>query len=399
MSSLSVFPIDYDFDFSKTNLSTGNVAKVGDDAAYRCRFAMQNKLVPYEVPNEGFLEVMGAECYPGIDAMGDREHFEFKILVGGQSHQDQVFNDMVAPGLTPGMPDPLSLAGLRHGVMAKNIGLPMLLGGHPNEAAIKVPPNRSLEVEVTCPTAARGGATLTQPTIIRLWVVQCLGGSDALKSKLKYISDATGLGYYDGNQINAGFQLGDLDKYPMQEFKNPIPESGTFNPMSHWGKLPGGMEQDRPRIHVVSVYAKQMYATTSNEWYQFVVQGGRVQNKESELYWAFDKKDALKITHIGVKPPAVGTIERIALRRSGRENEQTFESLPAINSFAIPVNKAGVYSYNAPGQLSKPFYVYNEVASLEAQDNGTSVTPYAAASPDQFGVYIRGVKYDLEEVA
>ncbi len=405
MASFVVEPIDFLFDFATTNLSVGSNTKIGLQEAYTAHYENRDVTTPLTLPNEGYGEVAGIEIAPGVVA-GVKEHMSAKIIIGGQSFEDQVFNEMTAPMLSPGAPDALGAAGLRYGQMPINLGLPMMMGGRPEESCPKVPPGRALEVEVTCPQASEGGVALTQPAVVRLWICKALTAAK-VKESLLYASKA-GLGNYDGNVLNCSFDLGDIDvseRMPMRTslggnpIKNLIPETNTaFEPAEHWGKLPGGMEQDRPKLHVASMFSKQMKATDTNAWYQFVLNGSRVQSREAELYWDFTKRDALKITHLAFKNPAAGVLGKIATRRTGRETDLTYQSQFATNCFPMPAFRSvGALSYCGPVKLPKPFLVWGEIGSIEVKDNGTSVAGWAAATPDQAGIYYRGIRYELNE--
>ena len=208
MASFVVEPIDYLFDFATTNLPVGSSARVGLEEAYTLHMENRDVMTPMTLPNEGYGEVAGIEIAPGVVA-GVKEHMSAKIIIGGQSFEDQVFNEMTAPMLAPGTPDALGAAGLRYGQMPINLGLPMMMGGRPEESCPKVPPGRALEVEVTCPQASEAGVTLTQPAVVRLWVCKALTAAK-VKESLLYASKA-GLGNYDGNVLNCSFDLGDID--------------------------------------------------------------------------------------------------------------------------------------------------------------------------------------------
>lgn len=406
MAAFTIEAFDFKFDFGTTGCSLGANARVGNAAAYTVAGEGLSQSTPLTIPSEGFGEIAGIEIFPGIHG-GKFEHYDYvKIFVGGQSYDDQFWNELVAPGLRPGLPDPLGAAGLRYGVMPINIGMPMLLGGRPEDCAIKVPSGKAIEVEVGCPPASEGGVALDKAMTVRLWMVK-VQGIQKLKDVLKLQSAATGLGYYDGNVMNCSFDLGDIEvseKMPLRSrltgnpIKNLIPETGTFDPLEHWDKLPGGMGQDKPKMHVYSVFAKQMAATTTNEWYQFVSHSSKVQDKLAELYWDFTKRDALKITHLGFKNPASGTIKNLWLRRTGRELENQYEVQWAKNSFPMPAFRDPLsLSYYGPAKLAKPFLVWNEIGSIEIKDDGTSVPAWALAAPDQCGIYARGIRYEHNE--
>ena len=398
-----IVPLDFKFDFSTTNLAVGANARVGNAAAYTLACENMSYSTPLTIPSEGFGEIAGLEIFPGVVG-GVKEHADYvKLVIGGQSFDDQIFNELTAPGLSPGVPDSLGAAGLRLGQMPINLGLPLLLGGRPEDCAPKVPPGKPIEIEIGAAPTAEGGAALTQPWTVRVWMVK-VQGINKLKEALRFQSAYTGQGYYDGNVMNCDFDLGDIaatEKMPLRSrmsgnpIRNPIPETGSFDPLEHWSKLPGGMDQDKPKMHVYSMFAKQMAATTTNEWYQFVLHSSKVQDKYAELYWDFTKRDALKITHIGFKNPAVGVIKNLWLKRTGREVPETYEVQWAKNPFPMPAfRSASAVSYCGPAKLAKPMLIWNEIGSIEMKDNGTSVAAWQDGIEDQAGVYVRGIRYE-----
>jgi hypothetical protein len=409
MAAYALHAFDFRFDFATTNLALGSAARVGRAAAYTVSGENQQLATPLVLPSESFGEVAGIEVFPGtVGGLGAQyEHAAYvKLLIGGQGYDDQFWNELTAPGITPGQPDPLAAAGLRHNGMPTNFGLPMLLGGRPEECCPKIPAGKPIEIEIGCPSAVEGGVALAQPWVVRLWMAK-VAGVQKLKDILQFQSAYTQQGYYDGNVMNCNFDLGDLEvheKMPVRSkltnnpIKNLVPEQGVFDPQEHWGKLPGGMEQDRPKMHVYSVFAKQMAPTVTNTWYQFTAAQQRVQDKMMDLYWDFTKRDALKITHIGFKQPAVGTISQLWLRRSGRELEQMFEVQRTTNPFPMPRTRSPTtLCYVGPAKLVKPLLGWNDIMSVEMKDNATAVLPWAAATPDQAAVYLRGIRYELNE--
>lgn len=406
ISDVVVEAFDFNFDFSTTGLAVGQNARIGNDAAYKVSGEGLNQATPLTVPSEGFMEVAGLEVFPGQDN-GQFEHCDYiKLFIGGQSYDDQFFNELVAPGAARGQPDALAGAGLRYKGMPINFGMPMLLGGRPEECTPKITSGKPVEIEIGAATAAEGGAALARPWTVRLWVVK-VNGVDKLKEVLKLQSAATGQGYYDGNSMNCSFDFGDIavsQKMPYRSkltnnpVKNMVPESGTFDPLEHWGKLPGGMEQDRPKMHVYSVFAKQMKTTTVNEYYQFVSSSQQVQDKLAELYWDFTKRDGLKITHLGFKNPSVGVIKYLWLKRSGREIENVYEVQLAKNPFAMPRTRDPTTQvFMGPTPLVKPFTVWNEIGSMEMKDNGTAVTPWSSTNADGCGIYAKGIRVEFND--
>ena len=57
MSSFTVEPIDFLFDFSTTNLAVGSSTKIGLEAAYTLHYENRDVMTPLTLPTEGYGEV------------------------------------------------------------------------------------------------------------------------------------------------------------------------------------------------------------------------------------------------------------------------------------------------------------------------------------------------------
>ena len=407
ISQYVLHPFDYRFDFGTTNLAVGNLARVGSAVAYTV--VAENSgatATPLILPPDVWGEVAGLEIFPGI-AGGQFEHIDYaKLIIGGKSFDDQIFNEMTAPGLVQGLPDSLGASGLRIGAVPINFGVPMLLGGNPMDCCPKIPPGKPVEIEIAAPTTAEGGLALTQAMTVRLWIAK-VSGVQNLKDKLAFHSQYSGLGYYTNGTMNCSFDLGDLevnDKMPIRTkmagnpIKNMVPEQGAFDPYDHWEKLPGGLGQDKPTARVFSMFTKLMTATTANESFEFTSENQHCQDAAARLSWNFDKGDALKITHIGVKQDPIGIMRQLWLKRSGREAEQVYEIQNAKCPFLMPrLRDPANICYMGPTKLLKPYIVWNEQGQMMVKDNATSVAPWSATNTDGFGIYTRGIRYELNK--
>jgi len=404
MSAVVMEAIDFNFAFGTTSLALGSATRAGHAAAYKWSGENTIGSTAFTMPQNGFGEVAGIEIYAGIHD-GLREHLDYaKIYIGGLAYDNQMFNEMVAPGLLPGVPDALGAAGLRHGAMATNLGIPMLMGGNPMDACPKIGPGKTLEVEVACPAAAEGGVALEKDMTVRVWIAKVLG-VEKVKEVLKFQSDYHQLGYYNGQTMNCSFDLGDIEKsetMPLRSqmtnnpIKNLIPENGQFDPLEHWGKLPGGFDQDRPKAHILSVFSKQMADTTPNEWYQFVMDSNRVNDSWAQLSWNPDKRSAIKITHAAFKNPGVGTIKSLRFYRSGREIDQTYDVQWGKNPFPMPALRSpAAIMYAGPLRLPQAYLLWNEQGYIAMKDDGTASDAWSALNRDGAGVYVRGIEYEL----
>jgi len=94
MGHFIVEPIDYNFDFSTTNLSVGNLARIDSAAAYTVNAEGQDMTTPLTLPSDTYGEIAGIEIFPGVNG-GMYEHADYvRIYVGGKGHDDQLFNEL-----------------------------------------------------------------------------------------------------------------------------------------------------------------------------------------------------------------------------------------------------------------------------------------------------------------
>lgn len=407
------------FNFATTGLSAGSNARIGYDTtsnAYKCSVDGQTFQGAPVLPPDTVGELAGIEVFPGI-VNGVLEHADYiRPVIGGTPYDWQSLNELMAPGLYEGRPDPLGAAGLRHGIMPINFGLPLLMGGRPDGSdgvTAKIKPGQSIDVEIAAAPAAEGGLStgLAKSWTIRFWVCQA-SGKENIKKTLQIQSAASGLGYYDGNRVDCSFDLGDfetMESVPLRtrldgkQISNIITGAGgaAFDPLVDWGKLPGGTSQIGVKVWKTWAYAKQLKTTTANEYYQFVQGQGQVQDTWGQLLWDLSnfQKKALKITHLGLKQPAVGLVKYLNIKRSTRGLEQIYDVQPGKNPFQWPrYRSVDVKSYNGPSKLPKPITIQNENASIEIKDNGTAISPYSSTNNDSTMLMYGGILYDMMEM-
>lgn len=397
-SAYIYYPVDFIFDAATTNIPVGGSAVIGSSANYYWRAQNTQSSSAFALDNESVAEVSGIEIF-GPYVGNRRQKFRYVSLeIDGKETESIRLNELMAPGMIQGKPDPLAGAGFRFGHAAINLGMPLLAGGLPEEATPKIGPGETLNVRVQAELAANGGEALTQPMRVRVWLLQCKG-EDKLRSLLEYYH-GQGQGktnLYNGGYLDCSFALGDLEKMdsaPIQTFEKRVGATGGFR-LGDWTRLHGGNDCDKPKAFNYCTYAQNAAATTTNSWYQFTQDGTRVLESWQVLRWNFDKRDALKITHVGVQPHK--NLRYIRLYRSGRSIENVEEVQIASNPFPLPAGKYVDYMAHAgPAKLPKTFFVRNEIGTIEAQDNGTSI-PAWSASNEGVLVALYGKRYELVE--
>lgn len=389
-------PVDFIFDAATANIAVGGSAVIGSNANYYWRSQNTQSSSAFALDNESVAEVSGIEIF-GPYVGNRRQKLRYVSLeIDGKETESVRINELMAPGKIQGRPDPLESAGFRFGHAAINLGKPVLAGGLPEEATPKIGPGETLNVRVQAELAANGGEALSQPMRVRVWLLQCKG-EDKMRSLLEYYHGQKGTGLYNGGQLDSSFTLGDLESMeamPIQTFEKKVGASGGFR-LGDWTRLHGGNDCDKPKVFNFATYAQNAAATTTNSWYQFTQDGTRVLESWQVLRWNFDKRDALKITHMGVQPHK--NLRYIRLYRSGRSIENVEEVQIANNPFPLPAGKYVDYpSPVGPAKLPKTLFVRNEIGTIEAEDNGTSI-PAWSASNEGFLVALYGKRYELVE--
>ncbi len=389
-------PIDFIFDFATTNLAAGGMAVTGQNANYYWRGDNTQSSSAFALDNESIAEVSGMEIF-GPYLGNRRQKFQYATLViDGKETESIRVNELMAPGLIDGRPDALDMSGFRHGHAAINFGKPILAGGAPEEATPKIGPGESLSVRIQGLLAAEGGEALSQPMRVRLWILQAKG-EQKLRSLLEYYHGQKGTGFYNGGQLDSSFAIGDLenmDSMPIQTFEKKIGASGGFR-LGDWTRLHGGNDCDKPKCFNYIGYSQNNAATTTNSWYQFTQDGSKVTTDWQVLRWNFDKRDALKLTHIGVKSHK--NLRYVRLYRSGRAIDYVHECQMSNNPLQLP---AGQYldGFQRAGmtRLPRSYVVRNEIGGIEIQDNGTSIPAWSAAGAGVLIGYY-GKRYELVE--
>jgi len=150
-----------------------------------------------------------------------------------------------------------------------------------------------------------------------------------------------------------------------------------------WRTLPGGKDQGIPKINPLIRYAYNLLATDGKSGdYQFRYETGNVAETEENLYFDFDKLDAVLVEGIGIRPDALGHLDNTALKIAGDYHPKgliptTLTNNPLHFGWAEPFFPDTIPLYYAIPKLERPYLIWNEIGSLIVQDDGTAVASNA----------------------
>ena len=383
--------IDFDFDFASTSLAAGNDVETGDAAAYDV-FDGEKWTNQYTLDEQSIGEIAGIELIGPMSALGVRDKLEYvRLRIDGEEYKHVNVNEMMAPPFSAYEPNQSPFFGgsvkVGDGYEAlpqsfcHNIGVPMLLGGSSIDAVPKVGPGQKISIEVKAPRAAEGGATISNKLIVRLSVVQCRTTEMFKKLGEHY-------GWLVGNSIPQNFvfkdfeENGDIAEYSVDKTVD-MTEEGKFR-LDDWTEVYGGLDAKKPYIYPYIRYANNAAATTTNEEYVFTKVGSNVLHDEQELDWNFDKREALKLQHIGVGPNVNHKYTRVYIQ--GRDsNPYAWTPDGAENEFPMPGGRTQPPEhYRGPAALGRGMIIWNTKGNVGIKDNGTAIpawgTPPARGS-------------------
>jgi len=383
--------IDFDFDFATTSLAAGNDVETGDAAAYDV-FDGEKWTNQYTLDEQSIGEIAGIELIGPMSALGVRDKLEYvRLRIDGEEYKHVNVNEMMAPPFSAYEPNQSPFFGgsvkVGDGYEAlpqsfcHNIGVPMLLGGSSIDAVPKVGPGQKISIEVKAPRAAEGGATISNKLIVRLSVVQCRTTEMFKKLGEHY-------GWLVGNSIPQNFvfkdfeENGDIAEYSVDKTVD-MTEEGKFR-LDDWTEVYGGLDAKKPYIYPYIRYANNAAATTTNEEFVFTKVGSNVLHDEQELDWNFDKREALKLQHIGVAPNTNHKYTRVYIQ--GRDsNPYSWTPDGAENEFPMPAERTQPPDhYRGPASLGRGMIIWNTKGNIGIKDNGTAIpawgTPPARGS-------------------
>lgn len=379
--------IPFRFTFSGTNLAAGNFGETGDNANYDV-YDGEKWTNQYQLDEQSVGEICGIELVGPMSQEGVRDKLEYvRLRIDGEEYKHININEMMAPPFSAYEANnhPFFGAGkfvkigdnyepLPHS-MCFNIGVPMLLGGHPTEAVPKVGKGQKISIEIAAPRAAEGGAAISNDLIVYVSVAQCR--TEEMFKKL-----GEHYGWLNGNTINQSFvfkdleENGDIAEYTVDKTVD-MTEDGKFD-MDNWTELYGGLDAKKPYIYPYIRYANNAAATTTNEEFVFTKTGSKVLHDEQELDWNFDKREAVKLQHIGVAPSTSHRYTRVYVQ--GRDsNPYAWTPNGAQNEYPMPAERTSPpLHYKGPAALGRGIVIWNTKGSVGVKDNGTSIPAWAA---------------------
>jgi len=379
-------PIDFVFDFATVNVSAGEEVRTGEPSyGYEVdgRAAVKN----YELDNESIMEIEGIEIM-GPNNVTYREKLKaVRLVIDGKEHNEMSFNEQMCPAMLGGALN--TVQDFRDGYVCTNLGRGMLAGGDPANATPKVGPGQDLLISVNMPRLTEGGAaTVSTPMRVRLHTIQ-IRGEPKLNEVLEHY------GHLTGGNVNQSWTMGDLENtmaMPLKTVEKTVGD-GAFG-LADWTSLHGGNEADLPYIENYITYAQNSAATTPNAWYQFTMEGQRVDQTFQELNWNFTQRDALKLTHVGMMTH--NNTEWVRLWKDGKPKVPEFRVTPATNALLMPQGRwTNTPQHNGPTRLGRSYWVWNEHGAIELKDNGTAVPAWAAAPTTGAMLAVWGKRFHL----
>lgn len=320
------------------------------------------------------LELFGLELIGPVTAPGARQKIErITILVNGSEVDDIVFNERMAPAWNNATMNQNPFFGgngafnaLPSG-MVYNLGIPLLMGGSPLDAAIKVGPQETLAFRIKAPRTAEGGATINENVKIR---------ANVIEAKTREVVERTlnSYGLASGGNIDQSFKVMDLSTNDLIEVSKNVPLD-----LDSWTGLHGGQAAAKPYVTNYITYAQNAAATTTNSAYRFTMEGARVLHDDMKFYWNFDQKKAIRLTHVAANRQA--NLKYMRMWVSGRETPGNEWHIidGDQNMFPMPLSaNANEDIYVGPGAFPRAELIHNQKAYLEVMDDGTAVPAWAS---------------------
>lgn len=320
------------------------------------------------------LELFGLELIGPVTLAAARQKIEsISILVDGSEVDDITFNELMAPPYHAATMNKNPFFGGNGAYAAYppslcfNLGVPLLMGGSPMDASIKVGPQETLGFRIKAPRAAEGGATIDENLILRANIAEA-------KTQAVVDRTLTSYGLMSGATIDQNFQVMDLSTNDLIDVKKTWPSD-----LDNWTGLYGGQAAAKPYVTNYITYAQNATATTTNSAYRFTMSGNRVLHDDMEYYWNLDRKKAIRITHVASLEHA--NIDSMRMYISGREtpgNEWAVVN-NTENMYPMPLDPNALTAvYNGPAAYPRAELIHNQKAYLEIMDNGVSVPAWAA---------------------
>jgi hypothetical protein len=208
-----------------------------------------------------------------------------------------------------------------------------------------------------------GATPITQPYRVRLW---------GIVYNVNEIPGVFGVMNFTNPLVNDPYS-----KRQINVTKAPIAVTGDS-----WLLLPGGKDQAIPKINPFVRYAYNAAATDSQQGdYLFRWDRALVADPDENMYFSFDKNDALIIEALGIK--AGGSLAKIGLwidgtyHPSGPNDRQALYPVTLTNNarnfgHLFPVAPVDHPYYALVPRLPQPSLIWNEIGSVVARDDGTA---------------------------
>jgi len=154
-----------------------------------------------------------------------------------------------------------------------------------------------------------------------------------------------------------------------------------------WLTLPGGKDQQIPKVNPFARYAYNLLATNGLQGdYQFRFTAGAVAEEEENMYWEYDELDALFVNGLGVKAGA--NLARTGLRIAGNYHPKgptdptsLFPTTVGINELnyghLFPFAPVDHPYFAAVPKLITPYLIWNEIGFPLIRDSGAVVAANA----------------------
>lgn len=335
---------------------------------------------PYELDNDTVLELFGLELIGPVTPAAARQKIEsIKILVDGSEVDDIVFNELMAPPWHAATENRNPFFGgngalnLLPAGMCFNLGTPLLMGGSPIDATIKVGPQETLGFRIKAPRDAENGATINENLKIR---------ANIIEAKTKSVVERTleSYGLASGGNIDQSFTVMDLSTNDKLEVSKTGPDAISTD-LDSWTSLWGGQAAAKPYVTNYITYAQNAVATTTNSAYRFTMEGNRVLHDDMKFYWNLNEKKAVRITHVAALKHA--NLKYMRMYISGRENPGNEWHIIDEDQgmFPMPLTPdASEKVYVGPGAFPRAELIHNQKAYLEIKDDGTSIDAWASAT-------------------
>jgi len=167
-----------------------------------------------------------------------------------------------------------------------------------------------------------------------------------------------------------------------------------------WLTLPGGKDQQIPKINPFIRYAYNLLATDGMQGdYQLRFNTGNVGESDENLYWELDEKDALLIQGLGIK--AATNLARTGLRIAGDYHPKGPTTRTSLFPTTVAINELN-FGHMAPfAPVAHPYYVaipllarsyliWNEIGMVVIRDDGVAAVAINGAM-----VAVTGIKLEM----